>query len=520
MVRGIALAAALLVAATAGAANNLTVDPRTLQMNDLTTITISLEGSFAAADSVNIPLDNLSLVGQPWVSSEFAWINGEVVRRKVFRYRARPLGPGSARVGPLVLTAPDGQRDTFPAIALQVMPDRISESNDPETLLRESAATGRPPLFIVAEATKTEAWVGEQIVVTWYLYNAATVENWQIVSVPKLPDFWIEEIDSRGGVDPDRVFVGDRMMHRVVLRRVALYPLQSGSLHIGGMTIEAAVMQRIRGGPFGSFAGNLVETTFTSATIPISVKPLPPGLPVAAVGEVLLSCELPRQRNAGPVVIEATLAGAANLRAASAPRFAGPVRGRVEVEGGQANVARESGSLLMSRRWRYLIFPAERGMLQIPPLKVTVFSPSAGERRELQCSAATIWSEIASPAAAQVPPPERPDARRRGPLLPWVAGGALAVVFAAVAAPRLRRELALRRDVRAIAAGTPSEVREAVDARLGTARAVALLDEKSERGDAYRALRSLLDALERDRDVGDHVEDEVARRVRDVLVTR
>src|SRR5262245_59319981 len=94
-------------------ANDLLVDPKTLQMNDLTTITVSLEGNFASADAVNIPLDNLALVGEPSVSSEFAWINGDVVRRKVFRYRARPLLPGAARVGPIVLTWRDAKLEVL-----------------------------------------------------------------------------------------------------------------------------------------------------------------------------------------------------------------------------------------------------------------------------------------------------------------------------------------------------------------------------------------------------------------------
>jgi hypothetical protein len=41
--------------------------------------------------------------------------------------------------------------------------------------------------------------------------------------------------------------------------------------------------------------------------------------------------------------------------------------------------------------------------------------------------------------------------------------------------------------------------------------------EQSDRGDAYRALRSLLDAAERDRDIAVDAEDEIARRVREVL---
>jgi len=500
-------------------ANDLVVDPRTLQMNDLTTITVSLEGSFASADTVNVPLDNLAFVGEPWVSTEFAWINGDVVRRKIFRFRARPLLPGAARVGPLALAASDGQRDTLPAVALQVMPDRIASSNDPEALLRELTATGRPPLFLVADADKKDVWVGEQVLVTWFLYNAATVENWQIVNVPKLSDFWSEEIDTRS-TDAERVWVGERVMQRVRLRRVALYPLRSGTLQIGGMSVEAGVMERLRG-PFSIFEGNLVETTFTSAPVAINVRPLPPGPPVAAVGELTLTCEPAKQRNGGPVVVAVTLAGTGNLRGATPPRFTRRVAGNVQIEAGQIGVSRaDDGAVGMTMKWRDLIFPEKAGRLDIPPLTMTVFSPSLGQRRELQCSGETLSNAAVSSGglgASRGPAGGTPSAQpSETPAFRWAVAVALAMLAGVITVPRLRRELAIRREVREIVRS--GEIRARTDARLGVDPA-ALLAERSDRGDAYRALRSLLDAMDRDRDVGVDVKREIARRVRDLLVS-
>jgi len=495
-------------------ANDLLVDPKTLQMNDLTTITVSLEGSFANADTVNVPLDNLAFVGEPWVSSEFAWINGDVVRRKVFRFRARPLLPGAARVGPLVLNSSDGQHDTLPVVMLQVMPDRIAGSNDPEAVLRELLATGRPPLFLIAEADKHEVWAGEQIIVTWYLYNGAVVDNWNVVNVPKLIDFWSEEIETRS-TEGERVWVGNQQMQRVRMRRVALYPLRSGTLQIGGMSVEAGVMERLRG-PFSIFEGNLIDTTFSSAPIAINVKPLPPGPPVDAVGELALTCDSPKQRNGGPVVVEATLSGTGNLRGASPPRFAGRVAGNVQVEGGETSVAHDEGAITMTRKWRYLIFPGKAGTLEIPPMTMTVFSPSTAQRTTLRCEQQTLWSAAVtagSGVARASGAPEAEARRRRAPLLP--AFGALTLLVALIAFPRARRELALRREVREIIQS--GEIRARVDARLGVDPAV-LLAERSDRGDAYRALRSLLDAMERDRDVGVDAKKEITRRVREVLM--
>jgi hypothetical protein len=60
------------------------------------------------------------------------------------------------------------------------------------------------------------------------------------------------------------------------------------------------------------------------------------------------------------------------------------------------------------------------------------------------------------------------------------------------------------------------DIRARVDAKLGVDPAV-LLAERSDRGDAYRSLRSLLDAMERDRDIGVDTKKEIARRVREVI---
>ena len=500
----------ILVAARA-VANDLAVNTRTLQMNDIATITVSVEGSFAAVDAVNIPLQNLAFVGEGSASSEFAWINGQVTRRKVFRHQVRPLAPGAALVGPVVLTSPDGQRETLAPVALIVQPDRASGSNDAEVVLRELLAMGRDPLFVVAEAERTSAYVGEPLVVTWYLYNAATVQQWHVVSIPKLDDFWTEDIPVRSET-PERAFVGSALMQRVPIRRVVLYPLRSGSHRVTGLTVEAAIMRRIRTGPFAMFEGELVETTFTSAPIEIAVKPLPRGPPVDAVGALTLTCEGPRQQNNGPVVIAATLAGIGNVRAAAAPRFAGPVAGNVQIEGGRVEVTREEANVTMSRSWWYLVFPSRSGTMRVPELTIGVFAPSTAERKELRCEAKTLDVVQRRPPAGPPPTDRRDAGAARSLNTPLLLGG-LAGIFALLMIPPVLRELRIRRDVRTIIQG--GDIRASVDARLNVDPA-KLIVEKSDRGEAYRALRSLLDAAERERDLA-VTEAELRRRVRDVL---
>ncbi|HSP34032.1 MAG TPA: BatD family protein, partial [Thermoanaerobaculia bacterium] len=158
----------VLLVAVPAFANDLSVDRHSLRVGETVTITVSLEDAFASVDDIDVPVKNLALTPTPSVSSEFSWINGTVVRRKIFRFSARAEAPGRAQVGPVVIDLPDGQRETFAAVALQVFPDRAAESNDPVVVLRELLATGRDPFFVVAEVDKARAYVGEQVVVTWW----------------------------------------------------------------------------------------------------------------------------------------------------------------------------------------------------------------------------------------------------------------------------------------------------------------------------------------------------------------
>jgi hypothetical protein len=375
--------------------------------------------------------------------------------------------------------------------------------------MRELEATGRDIVFVVAEVEKSTAYVGEPVVITWVLYNAATVQQWQILSVPKLADFWTEELSRKESAD--RVYVGDSMMQRLPIRRVVLFPLRSGRLRIEGMTIEAAVMRRLRTGPFAMFEGDLIETAFTSAPIELDVRPIPPGAAVDATGELMLTCNPPLQRNSGPVVQGVTLSGLGNIRAATPPRYERAIAGTVQIEGGQVTVAREQDPIEMTRRWEYVIFPAETGTLHVPSLTMQIFVPSTGVRRELRCSG-TVLNVVAAKAPRATSANEQEAAPRHLPWT-WIAGGVALLVALLMAIPRVVRELALRRQVREIVRGaTPAEIRRRVEERVSID-----IHEASDRGDAWRALRSLLDAAERERDIAVDAGEEIARRVREVI---
>jgi hypothetical protein len=497
-------------------ANELTVDKRSITLTDNVTITLTLTDSFAHLDNVTLPLQNLVVDGPPSTASEFQWINGRSSSHKILRWSAHPRGAGAALVGPLSLRAPDGQVDTLAPISIQVLPDAAAGSNDPATIMRALIATGREPVFIVVDADRPSVFAGDEIVVTWTMVSATTVQQWGIADLPALADFWTEELDVRGE-QPEQVAVAGQLAQRLVIRRVALFPLRSGALTIEPMAINAAVMRRVNSfDPFAIFEGTLVEARARSAPLTVDVRPLPPGPPVDVVGDVDLQCFTPVQANGGPVSLDVVLGGRANLRAAKPPRFAQPLEGSMQISERPLSVQRTLGEARMARRWRYLIFPASNGAMVIPPLTATALA-SDGTRRELRCAQRVLIVKAAEPAQSAPPAPaaRRTEAARRA--LPWVGAAALALIALAVAVPPLERGRRARRESRALLRDTLAETRAAVEAWL-VERGIdplSLLREQSDRGDAWRAVRSLLDGLEHERiDVS---QSELSRRVRELV---
>ncbi len=514
--RGILLPSALCLLPSLLRANDLSVDRRTLRVGETVTIAISLENAFATIDDLDVPVKNLAITSNPSISSEFSWINGTVVRRKIFRFVARAVAPGPALVGPLVITLPDGQRESFAPVALQILPDRAAGSNDPAAVLRELLATGRDPFFVVAEADKSEAYVGEQVVVTWWLFNGASIQEWQIGGVPKLAEFWVEEVDMRSA-QRTQSFIGDYALERMPIRRVALFPLKSGALQIGSMEVEATVVHRTSGGPFGLFEGNVVDISFSSAPLSLNVRPLPAAAAGAIVGDINLNCSRPRQRNGGPVIMDVTLTGRGNLRAAPVPQFESAPQAGVQLIDRGASLDRTTAIPSMTRRWQYLLFPEQAGSLAVPPVTAAALSPATGERRSLRCGGIILNVSAARAEQLLSPRPARQSGRS---IMPLIVAAAVALALALIAI-FIRRRRALARDVRKIVTNpSPSAVREAVNLRLANLGIdpSVLLRETSDRGDAYRSLRSLLDGLETERIRIENPDDEIRRRVRDLLV--
>ena len=94
----------------------------------------------------------------------------------------------------------------------------------------------------------------------------------------------------------------------------------------------------------------------------------------------------------------------------------------------------------------------------------------------------------------------------------WAAILAIALLFVALLIKPIARASEVRREVQRIVSS--GDVRAAVHARVDEIR---IANESSDRGDAYRALMSLLDAIDRNRVTAFDRDHELEARVRDLV---
>ena len=498
----------LVSAMPAAAETEWSAKPQRVHLDDSVTITLSLEGDFALRRPPALPMVGLELAGEPSMSSEFSWVNGVSSRRKVVTYEARARQIGAVTIGPLRLIGEDGASLILPQISIEVLKPLLDETDDPETILQRLESASKERVFILAEADKKMVVVGEQVVVTWFLYTADPVRDVHMGGNPPMRDFWVESVPLSGDLLSELV-IGTTPVQKLALRRAAIFPGRSGRLEIPPAEAVVEVVRPIDdpfrglgGGMFRRFEGSVVTVRRRSAPLGIEVTPVPGASSAGVVGNFQIRCSQPKTGEAGPVSFDLVLSGTGNLRSAVTPRFVTPPRGSVEVQEGALSVDRSSVRIAMTRRWRFLLFPREGGNFLVPALTVEAFDPDMASRVTLRCEERTLHVRSGASGTRSVPGANRiPD---RSIAYRWyliAAAGLLTIAGLAYGARRrspqnVEKDLAEFLGVRT----SPSLLRRVLTEQ-SSRRGLNIQEQLTSHtaaAETFRALHSLIDLMEKE----------------------
>ncbi len=423
------LAAAVSAAATTFEAR---VNAARIGLEDQVQLTITLADAAPRREIAMPALTGLEVVAGPSVSTQVSFVNGAVSQSRSYIFVLRPTAIGQARIGAVSVELADGERRTqeitIEVVEGSVLPRRPPPADPFEEMLRRdpfegffgrrTAPASPAKVLMEAEASRRQVFVGEPVLVTFYLLTQTAVSGLDLAESPSFSGFWVEELP-RAEAPPGETVTraGESFQRFGVLRRL-LYPTRAGDLTVPALSFRLALPRRVG---FFTDPGPSGASTVTRATEPLPITVL--SIPASdaeyggAVGSFRAATSVDRREVplGEAVQVRFKVEGKGNLKWVDrAPKL--------EVAGAKVYPPRVTDDLRVTpdgvsgeRIWEFVVVPETAGTLEIPALAFPFFDPVVRQVRLAE--AAPVPLAVRAPAAIM-------EARRPG-VAPAPAGLAL-----------------------------------------------------------------------------------------------
>ena len=402
------------------------VDAGKVGVEDVVQLTVTVEG--AGAPQVELPtLTNLRAVGGPSVAQQMAFFNGQMSQSVSWTWVLQPKGVGRAEVGAVSLRV-GGTEQTAPAIPIEVVagsvrpraaprsrPDPFGGTlgEDPFADLFRGRRRAEPKLLVEARPSRSSLFVGEPVVLTYYLYTQTRVSDVQFSDAPQYAGFWVEEVE-RPRVPPsgEAATVEGESYGRFPLVTRLLYPTRAGKLTVPAATLRVALARMSAFDP-----GGIVERATKPFTLEVRPLPEEPGFS-GAVGRFKAQASLDRQTLplGEAAMLRFRVEGSGNLKWIDK----GP---EVELPGAKvyppqvkSDLKSGAAGIAGAKTWEYVVVPQTAGALEVPALAFSYFEPAAGRIVRVETAPLTLRVEGGTGAAGAAPVPS--PARVAGEPLP------------------------------------------------------------------------------------------------------
>ena len=392
-----------------------------------------LQVQFTIENAANVesitppPFKNFAVVSGPNHQSSMSVVNGNIKQSLSIGFVLQPLSAGNFTIGAATARA-DGKEYHSNPLSIQVTNSRSSRGSpgtsalspfgnitldfpsEPvshqfdDYILRKGeniAEKVKRNLFIRIEVSKKSCYVGEPFIATYKLYTRLKSES-NVLKAPSFNGFSVSELEMPDNYSLRTEKYNGREYNVYTLRKVQLYPLQSGKLSLEPVEVKNTVtflkaeFAGRRGGDIfydmlRDFAnenapGNTTEQqviTITCDTLNIMVKPLPeinkPASFKGAVGNFKISSALEKANittdDAGSLKI--VISGAGNIQLINAPAIAWPDG----IEGFESksaeNLDKFSVPMKGDKVFLYPFTVTRPGDYTIPPINFSYFDVTA-----------------------------------------------------------------------------------------------------------------------------------------------
>lgn len=369
-------------------------------------------------------------------------------RRMVeYTYQIIPRSSGAKTLSSFQVVVEGQEYQTRP-IQIEVtldpsqMPDPFDQSDIPDTddveamfnqMLQRRRVIPQPNVvprnpneafFIHLDIDKKEAYVGEQITVSWYLYTRGQILGLDRLKFPDLKGFWKEIIEEVPALNFKPEVLNGVMYRKALLASHALFPIREGVSVVDEYKVKATVQL-----PSGAFGGLVYGEPYSyqrsSDRVEIKVKELPkagqPSNFSGAVGSFNVTASIgdPRVPLNQPFALKLRFEGQGNAKLIDLPEISWPQGVEYFDQKSEARFFKNGRSF---REFEVLLIPRQPGEMVIPPVEFAFFDPANGQYYSRQTQAVKIFVDgqlaVDSSAEAALNPPEGGGKIKPTPALP------------------------------------------------------------------------------------------------------
>jgi len=231
--------------------------------------------------------------------------------------------------------------------------------------------------FVQVETDKKEAYVGEQVTVSFYLYTRGVIRDLDTLKYPSLHGFWKEDIEIATHLNFTNEVVNGIPYKKALLASFALFPIKEGPATIDEYKAKCAVSLD----PLGGMGfGKAYTYTKSSQPVKINVKPLPAeGRPAdfsGAVGDFQVTANVEDHNVVSnqPFTYKIRFEGRGNAKLIELPPFTAP--DGLE----QYDIQKDSKFFRTGTSYKDFsiqLIPRREGEFTLPALSVSIFDPRA-----------------------------------------------------------------------------------------------------------------------------------------------
>ena len=318
--------------------------------------------------------DSFSIISGPNIGSEYRFINGDRTSSRSISWTLIPKKHGQLEI---------------PSFKVNIGNKILMTKSHTVQVSKQTADQATKDLFLEVKVSKNEAYVGEQIKLTYTFYTRVASKVLS-TEFPEYSDFWVEKLFAAVGIQftPDNwtdVEIDGYNYKSLKIYEVAIFPLQEGIFDLQSMIMKIETKNKDSSfnrlfwdDPFfDTFSQRSRAKLLVSDTVSIEVFPLQniPKNFTGAVGNFSLNTSLSNSNidEGTPLEFKVSLVGEGNLSNIGRPKIEFP--DEFDVFEGETNVEKNitddySGSIT----WNYNLIPRKDGSYNIDSIEIPFFN--------------------------------------------------------------------------------------------------------------------------------------------------